>query len=112
MINTKILRLVEVPRTTGQRVLVLLPTRQKSKFSLSLVCKFLMEGFKFKTKLQEARCSTMEDLCSFIHGEPRPRQYTRERAGAPSLFLRGLLDRELSAFAVGSHGDCGTLEPA
>lgn len=106
MINTKILRLVEVPRTAGQRVLVLLPTRQES------VCKFLMEGFKFKTKLQEARCSTMEDLCSFIHGEPRPRQYTRERAGAPSLLLRGLLDRELSAFAVGTHGDCGTLEPA
>lgn len=60
MINTKILRLGEVPRTTGQRVLVLLPTQQKSKFSLSLVCKFLMEGFKFKTKLQEARFSTSQ----------------------------------------------------
>lgn len=28
------------------------------------------------------------------------------------FFLGGLLDRELSVFAVGSHGDCGTLEPA
>lgn len=43
MINTKVLRLVEVPRTAGQRVLVLLPTWEKP------VCKFLMEDFKFKT---------------------------------------------------------------
>lgn len=32
--------------------------------------------------------------------------------GLHLFFLRGLLDRELSVFAVGSHGDCGTLEPA
>lgn len=43
------LLLVEVPRTAGQRILVMLPIWEDS------VCKFLMEGSNLKMKMQEAR---------------------------------------------------------
>lgn len=51
----------------------------------------------------------MEKLHSLIHGEHGPRWYLRAGRDSVSAYS-GLLDRELPVFAVGSRGDCGTLE--